>query len=102
MRYTASMRPSEVLAQHREAIRQIVQQSGMSNPRLFGSALHGDEIDGSDLDILVDAPPRTSLFDLARLQLALEREVGIKVDVRLPDELHPRFRHAVLAEAPPL
>lgn len=102
MRYTASMRPSEVLAQHREAIRQIVQQSGMSNPRLFGSALHGDDIDGSDLDILVDAPPCTSLFDLVNLQLALEDTVGIKIDLLTAEDLHPKFRHVVLAEALPL
>jgi predicted nucleotidyltransferase len=45
------MRPSEILPRHREAIRQIVLQSGMENPRLFGSVLHDDDIDGSDLDL---------------------------------------------------
>ena len=96
------MRPSEVLPKHRETIRQIVFQSGMSNPRLFGSALHGDDIDGSDLDILVDAGPKTSLFDLARLQLALEDTVGIKIDLLTAEDLHPKFRDTVLAEALPL
>jgi hypothetical protein len=96
------MKPSEAFAQHRDTIRRLVLEHGMSNPRLFGSALHGDDTDGSDLDILVDAPPRTSLFDLARLQIALEDQIGIKVDVRLPDELHPRFRQEVLAEAVPV
>jgi hypothetical protein len=96
------MRPSEVLPQHRETIRRIVLEFGMTNPRLFGSVLHGDDIDGSDLDILIDAPPRTSLLDLAKLQLALEDHIGISIDIRLPDELHPRFRDKVLAEAAPL
>jgi predicted nucleotidyltransferase len=93
------MKPSEAFAQHRETIRRLVLESGMTNPRLFGSALHGDDVEGSDLDILVDAPPRTSLFDLARLQIALEDAVGIPVDVRLPDELHPKFREHVVSEA---
>ncbi len=96
------MKPSEVFAQHREVIRGLVSQHGMSNPRLFGSALHGDDLDSSDLDLLVDEAPRTSLFDLARLQLALEDALGIKVDVRLPGELHPGFRNEVLAEAVPV
>ena len=61
------MRPSEVFPQHRETIRQLVMQAGMANPRVFGSVLQGDDQDGSDLDLLVDPAPRTSLLDLAGL-----------------------------------
>jgi len=93
------MRPSEVLPRHRDTIRQLVLQAGMSNPRVFGSVLHGADQDGSDLDILVDPSPRASLLDMAGLQIELERALGIKVDVRTPGELHPRFREKVLAEA---
>jgi predicted nucleotidyltransferase len=93
------MRPSEVLPQHRETIRQLVLQAGMANPRVFGSVLHGDDQEGSDLDLLVDPAPRTSLLDMAGLQIEIEQLVGIKVDLRTPKELHPRFREKVLAEA---
>jgi hypothetical protein len=96
------MKPSQAFAQHRDTIRRLVHEHGMSNPRLFGSALHGDDLDGSDLDILVDAGPKTSLFDLARLQIALEDVIGIKVDVRDPEELHRSFRDQVLSEALPI
>jgi hypothetical protein len=93
------MRPSEVLPQHLETIRQLVIQAGMANPRVFGSVLHGDDQDGSDLDILVDPAPRASLLDMAGLQIDLEKALGVKVDLRTPGELHPRFREKVLAEA---
>ena len=93
------MRPSEVLPQHRETIRQLVIQAGMANPRVFGSVLHGDDQDGSDLDLLVDPAPRASLLDMAGLQIDLEKALGVKVDLRTPGELHPRFREKVLAEA---
>jgi len=93
------MRPSEVLPQHRETIRQLVLEAGMANPRVFGSVLHGDDLDGSDLDLLVDPAPRTSLLDVAGLQIEIEQLVGIKVDLRTPGDLHPRFRDKVLAEA---
>ena len=93
------MRPSEVLPQHRETIRQLVLEAGMANPRVFGSVLHGDDQEGSDLDILVDPSPRASLLDMAGLQIKLEKALGVKVDVRTPGELHPRFREKVLAEA---
>jgi len=78
------MRPSEVLPQHRETIRQLVIQAGMANPRVFGSVLHGDDQDGSDLDILVDPAPRASLLDMAGLQIDLEKALGVKVDLRTP------------------
>lgn len=93
------MRPSEALPQHRETIRRLVAEAGMANPRVFGSVLHGQDEEGSDLDLLVDPAPRASLLDMAGLQIELERALGIKVDVRTPGELHPRFREKVLAEA---
>ena len=93
------MRPSEILPRHREAIRQLVLEAGMANPRVFGSVLHGDDEEGSDLDLLVDPSPRASLLDMAGLQIELEKALGVKVDVRTPGELHPRFREKVLAEA---
>ena len=96
------MRPSEVLPQHRDAIRRLVFQSGMANPRLFGSIVHGDDTDGSDLDILVDPSPETSLLDLAKLQAEIESTVGVKVDVRTPRFLPDSFREKVLTEAVPV
>ena len=93
------MKPSEAFEQHRETIRRLVTEHGMFNPRLFGSALHGDDTDDSDLDLLVDAPENISLLDLAELEIAVQDAVGIKVDLRLPEELHPSFRARVLAEA---
>ena len=96
------MRPSEVLPQHRDAIRRMVLDSGMANPRLFGSVVHGDDADDSDLDLLVDPSPQTSLLDIAKLQIEIEAEVGIKVDLRTPKFLPATFRDKVLAEAVPV
>ena len=93
------MRPSEVLPQHRDTIRQLVLEAGMANPRVFGSVLHGEDQEGSDLDLLVDPAPRTSLLDLAGLQIEIEGRTGIKVDLLTTGFLHPRFREKVLAEA---
>lgn len=96
------MRPSDVLPRYRDAIRRMVLESGMANPRLFGSVVHGDDADGSDLDLLVDPSPETSLLDIAKLQIELETTVGIKVDVRTPKFLPATFREKVLAEAVPV
>jgi len=96
------MKPSEAFAQHRDTIRQIVLKSGMTNPRLFGSALHGDDIEGSDLDLLIDAPRGKSLFDVVRVQLAIEDCVGIDVHLLTPGDLPPKYRDAVVHEAEPV
>ena len=93
------MRPSEVLLTHRDAIRQLVLQLGMANPRIFGSVVRGEDVDDSDLDILVDPSPETSLLDIAKLQTAIESTVGVKVDLRTPKFLPESFRNKVLVEA---
>jgi predicted nucleotidyltransferase len=80
----------------------MVLDSGMANPRLFGSVVHGDDADGSDLDLLVDPSPETSLLDLARLQLEIEATLGVKVDLRTPKFLPTSFRDKVLGEAIPV
>lgn len=96
------MKPSEALPQHREAIRQLVEQAGMKNPRVFGSVVRGEDEDGSDLDLLVDPAPRTTLLDLAGLQIELEAKTGIKVDLLTPKFLPEKFRRRVLEEAQPV
>jgi predicted nucleotidyltransferase len=93
------MKPSEVLPQYRDTIRRLVLQAGMSNPRVFGSALRGEDREDSDLDILVDPAPRASLLAMERLQAELANVTGVKIDLRTPEEIHAKFREKVLAEA---
>lgn len=52
--YTTRMRPSEALAQHRDAVCNAAARYPVSNMRVFGSVLHGHDAEGSDLDLLVD------------------------------------------------
>lgn len=96
------MRPSEMLQQHRDTIRQLVMQAGMANPRVFGSVLRGEDQEDSDLDLLVDPAPRTSLLDLAGLQIEIEARTGAKVDLLTPGCLPLKFRQRVLEEAQPV
>lgn len=92
-------RPSELLNQHREAIRRIVSSHRASNPRVFGSVLRGEDAEGSDLDLLVEPQPGMSLFDLGGIYIDLQDLLGIEVDVVTPDGLPARWRAQVLADA---
>jgi uncharacterized protein len=96
------MRPSQALNQHRDAVCNAARRYRVSNPRVFGSVLHGTDTEGSDLDLLVDPQPGTTLFDLGGLKFELEQLMGLPVDVRTPKDLPARFREAVLAEARPV
>jgi predicted nucleotidyltransferase len=96
------MRPSEALARHREEIRRILSDRRSSNPRVFGSVLHGEDAEGSDLDLLIDPAPETSLMDVARIQGRLEELMGIHVDVLTPLSLPESYRRRVLGEARPV
>jgi len=83
-------------------MRETVGRFRAANPRVFGSVLHGTDHDGSDLDLLVDALPGATLFDLGGLQDELESLLGIHVDLLTPSDLPLKFRAKVLTEARPV
>ncbi len=93
------MRPSEVLEQNREAIREATNRFNAANPRVFGSVARGEDRSDSDLDILVDSLPGTTLFDLGGLLEELKLLLGVEVDVVTSGSLHPAMRDSILLEA---
>ena len=87
---------------HRQAIRQIVQAHNATNARVFGSVSQGLDDASSDLDILVDPTPQTSLFDIGAIRRELKQLLGVKVDVLTPNALPDSFRSHVLGQAQPI
>jgi hypothetical protein len=96
------MKPSVALASHREAIRRVVADHRACNPRVFGSVIHGDDTEGSDLDLLIDPTPETTLFDIGAIRHELLQLLGVPVDVLTPKALPEKFRAKVLSEAMPV
>jgi uncharacterized protein len=96
------MKPSTALNQYRDSIRSVVMSHRAANPRVFGSVVHGNDTEQSDLDILIDPSADTTLMDVANIQLDLERLLGVSVDVLTPKALPVKFRGIVLAEAVPV
>jgi len=93
------VKPSQALASHRDAIRNVVALHRACNPRVFGSVIHGDDTEGSDLDILIDPTPDTTLLDIGAIRHELLELLGVPVDVLTPKALPEKFRAVVLAEA---
>lgn len=96
------MKPSETLDMRRAAIRAVVESHRASNARVFGSVMRGEDNAASDLDILVDPTPETTLFDIGAIRHELGKLLGVSVDVLTPNALPDTFRAAVLAEATPV
>jgi uncharacterized protein len=96
------MKPSDIFEQKRDFIRLAATRFRTENPRVFGSVLHGTDQEGSDLDILVDALPGATLFDVGGLQDELQETLGVNVDLLTPLDLPLKFREKVLAEAEPV
>ena len=93
------MKPSTAFAIHRDAIRRVVESHRALNARVFGSVARGVDVEGSDLDILIDPTPDTTLFDIGAIRHELLQLLGVPVDVLTPKALPEKFRAQVLAEA---
>ncbi|HDV7283611.1 TPA: nucleotidyltransferase family protein [Mannheimia haemolytica] len=93
------MTPSQLLKLKQTEIMTISQQFAVENLRVFGSVAKGLDTEKSDLDILVDTTPKTTMLDLCGLQMELEELLGIRVDVLTPRSLPEKFRQQVLNEA---
>lgn len=91
-----SMRLTE---EQRNQIAEITRRHGAHSVRLFGSHARGEASDSSDLDLLVEMERGRSLLDLIDLQHALERELGMAVDVLTPKSLSPYLRESVERDA---
>ena len=96
------MKPPEALRSHSAAIPSVVAAHRACNARVFGSVLRGRDTEQSDLDILVDPTAKTTLMDVAAIQVELEKLLGVSVDVLTPKSLPEKFRYIVLAEAIPI
>lgn len=93
---------SEIYNSHKTEIRAIASRYPVANIRVFGSVLHEDDDGASDIDLLVDTLPETTLFDLGGLQDELQALLGVQVDLLTPADLPPTFRAVVMNEARPV
>ena len=66
---------------------------------LFGSIVRGELKKKSDVDILIEyRKDNKSLFDLAGLEIELEKKLGRKVDVLTYNSIYPPLKDIILNE----
>lgn len=90
------------LRQRRRQLLAAAKKHGASNVKVFGSVARGEDTPDSDIDILVDLSPRSSLITLGRLERSLSDVLGVPVDVVPAEGLRPAVRAEAEKEAIPL
>ncbi len=93
------MHLDDLLKSKRDDILAIAARHGAYNVRVFGSVARGEADLQSDIDLLVQFKPGTTLFGHAALVQELEKLLGVKVDVVSERGLRERIRDRVLNEA---
>ncbi|MGW6725053.1 helix-turn-helix domain-containing protein [Nocardia sp. NPDC055029] len=101
LRDAAKPRPSRVIAEHRDQIIALALRHKANRVRVFGSVSRGDDVSGSDIDLLVRFDADADLLDMAELMLDLEELTGLHVDLVSEGGL-PAGPHPIRDEAKPL
>ncbi|MEO8581647.1 MAG: nucleotidyltransferase family protein [Patescibacteria group bacterium] len=80
----------------------ILKKHNVKKAGIFGSATTNDFSSESDVDLLYEPPPGTSLFDHFQLKNELEEKLKRPVDLVEYKYLKPRIRDRVLQQVQPI
>lgn len=94
MRWTLS-----ALRQRRDEILEIARRHGAKSVRVFGSIARGEAGPDSDIDLVVEYEPGTSLMDHGELIMDLEAALGCRVDAVSAGGMGERMKSRVESEA---
>ncbi len=100
--YSNAMEKQDIQRHILAALRHSPYRGNVRRISLFGSQLHGDAKEGSDVDLLIELRQPMSMFKLVALERDLSQELGVTVDLLTPMSLSRYFRADVLKEAEPL
>lgn len=92
----------QLFAAEKKQILDIAGQYHAANVRVFGSVVRREEREDSDIDLLVDFLPGTTLLDQVGLSMALSKVLERKVDVVSERGLNKYLSQRIFQEAVPL
>ena len=92
----------QIKSQIEELKAELHQRYGLSRIEIFGSYVRGEQLEESDLDVLVDFDRPVSLLDVASLEIFLSEQLHTKVDVVLRRSVRPELREIIFNEAVPI
>jgi predicted nucleotidyltransferase len=78
-----------------EIIRPILIKHGVTRAQLFGSIARGDANSDSDVDVLVQMPESSSLFDKSRMYGEIKDILHTEIDLVSYRAINPRLRESI-------
>lgn len=93
------MSQEEIISKVKEAVKEDPDKDVIKSVSLFGSFLHGDYTDKSDVDLLLELQESIGFFTLMKIQARIENKVGRPVQLMTKNSLSRYFRDEVLEEA---
>lgn len=82
----------------KQKIMPLLRQYNVRKAGLFGSVVRGEHRSDSDVDILVEMPKTSGLFDFLALQSDLEEALSCPVDLVEYDAVRMRLKPYILGE----
>lgn len=92
------MEPILGINEIRNTVSELGRQYGAEKIYLFGSYARGEADCDSDIDLRIDKGKIRGLFTLSGLRLALEDQLGTKVDLLTSDSLDRAFLDRIRGE----
>ena len=82
----------------REHLPELGERYGVESLGIFGPYVHGEQLKGSHLDLLVDFNRSIGLFDFVGLQEEISKILGVKGDIVREQGLELQVGEQILAE----
>lgn len=95
----SAVHPQDLIEAAGPVLTDLAQQSGYTRLAVFGSVARGEANSDSDIDLLVEAPPKTSSFEFVRFKQQLESVLGREIDLVDYRGLKPGLDSDIISEA---
>ena len=82
----------------KKQIKPVLQKYGVTEASIVGSLARNEEIETSDIDIIIEATKDMSLLTFSRLKLELENVLKKKVDLIERSAVKPRLKNYLLKD----
>ena len=76
-------------------ITEYFKDRGVRKITIFGSYARGDQVESSDIDIIIEPARPFSLLDLVRMERELSERLGEKVDLLTEKSISPLMMDAI-------
>lgn len=95
----SSVHPGMLVEAAAPVLRRLAEGAGYGRLAIFGSVARGEATEGSDIDLLVDAPEGTSSFGFIKFKQLIEQVLGRQIDLIDYGGLKPKLDDDIRREA---